>query len=153
MLLDGLAVLFTDGYAAGTPVCGRALQAFCREDTSVEDELRWLWLASITAADLWDDETWYVLSTRHVEIAREAGALSELPLALNSRIFVHLFAGELPAAASLVEDARAVKEATGSTSPPFGAARTRRRAGQHRRGHEPIEASCARSRPAVKVSG
>ena len=60
MLLDGLAVLFTDGYAAATPICRRALRAFCSEDTAVEDDLRWLWLASITAADLWDDETWYV---------------------------------------------------------------------------------------------
>jgi DNA-binding CsgD family transcriptional regulator len=121
MLLDGLAVLFTDGYAAATPICRRALQAFCSEDTAVEDDLRWLWLASITAADLWDDETWYVLSNRHVRIAREAGALSELPLALNSRVFVHLFAGELAAAASLVEQGRAVKEATGSNLAPYGA--------------------------------
>ena len=121
MLLDGLAVLFTDGYAAGAPICRRALQAFCREDTSAEDDLRWLWLASITAADLWEDETWYVLSTRHVEIARDAGVLSELPLALTSRIFVHLFAGELPAAASLADHASAVNEATGSNLAPFGA--------------------------------
>jgi DNA-binding CsgD family transcriptional regulator len=121
MLLDGLAVLFTDGYAAATQICRRALQAFCSEDSAVEDDLRWLWLASITAADLWDDETWYVLSNRHVRIAREAGALSELPLALNSRVFVHLFAGELAAADSLVEQARAVKEATGSNLAPYGA--------------------------------
>jgi DNA-binding CsgD family transcriptional regulator len=121
MLLDGLAVRFTNGYAAATPISRRALQAFCSEDTSVEDDLRWLWLASITAADLWEDETWYVLSTRHVEIAREAGALSELPLALTSRAFVHLFAGELAAATSLVEQVRAVKEATGSNLAPYGA--------------------------------
>jgi DNA-binding CsgD family transcriptional regulator len=121
MLLDGLAVLFTDGYAAGTPICRRALQAFCSEDISVKDDLRWLWLASMTAAHLWDDETWSVLSTRYVEIAREAGALGELPLALDSRVFVHLFAGELAAAASLVEQVRAVKEATGSNFAPYGA--------------------------------
>jgi DNA-binding CsgD family transcriptional regulator/tetratricopeptide (TPR) repeat protein len=120
MLLDGLAVLFTDGYTAGTPICRRALQAFCSEDISVDD-LRWLWLASMTAADLWDDETWSVLSTRHVEIARETGALGELPLALDSRVFVHLFAGELTAAALLVEQARAVNEATGSNLAPYGA--------------------------------
>jgi DNA-binding CsgD family transcriptional regulator len=56
-----------------------------------------------------------------VKVAREAGALSELPLALNSRVFVHLFAGELAAAASLVDQARAVKEATGSNLAPYGA--------------------------------
>ncbi len=120
-LLDGRAVLFTDGYQAAMPISRRALQAFSREDTSAEDGLRWLWLASITAADLWDDESWRILSTRHVKIARQAGALSELTLALNSRVFVHLFAGELATAASLVEELKAVREVTGSDFAPYGA--------------------------------
>jgi len=120
-LLDGRAVLFTDGYPAAVPISRRALQAFCREDVSATDGLRWLWLATLTAADLWDDESWHVLSTRHVEIARQAGALSDLPLALASRVFVHLFAGELAAAASLVEEMKAVREATGSNFAPYGA--------------------------------
>jgi DNA-binding CsgD family transcriptional regulator/tetratricopeptide (TPR) repeat protein len=120
-LLDGRAVLFTDGYPAAVPISRRALQAFCREDVSATDGLRWLWLATLTAADLWDDESWHVLSTRHVQIARQAGALSDLPLALASRVFVHLFAGELAAAASLVEEMKAVREATGSNFAPYGA--------------------------------
>jgi DNA-binding CsgD family transcriptional regulator len=121
MLLNGLAVLFTDGYPAAMPLSKRALQAFCSEDIPVEEGLRWLWLASVTAADMWDDESWYVLSNRHVKIAREAGALSELPLALNSRVYVHIFAGELAAAASLVEEVQAVREATGSNLAAYGA--------------------------------
>jgi DNA-binding CsgD family transcriptional regulator len=103
------------------PLSKRALQAFCSEDITVEEGLRWLWLASVTAADLWDDESWYVLSNRHVKIAREAGALSELPLALNSRVYVHMFAGELAAAASLVDEVQAVREATGSNLAAYGA--------------------------------
>jgi DNA-binding CsgD family transcriptional regulator len=120
-LLDGRAVLFTDGYPAAVPISRRALQTFCREDVSATDGLRWLWLATLTAADLWDDESWHVLSTRHVRIARQAGALNDLPLALNSRVFVHLFAGELGAAASLVEELKSVREATGSNFAPYGA--------------------------------
>jgi DNA-binding CsgD family transcriptional regulator len=120
-LLDGRAVLFTDGYAAAVPISRRALQAFCREDIPATDGLRWLWLATLTAADLWDDESWHVLATRHVQIARQAGALTELPLALASRVFVHLFAGELAAASSLVEEMKAVREATGSNFAPYGA--------------------------------
>ena len=58
---------------------------------------------------------------RHVEIARASGALGELPLALDSRVLVQLFAGELAAAASLVEQERAVKEATGSKLALYGA--------------------------------
>jgi DNA-binding CsgD family transcriptional regulator len=110
----------------------------------VKDDLRWLWLASMIAADLWDDEAWYALSTRHVEMARETGALSELPLALNSQVFMHLFAGDLAAAASLVEQVRSVTAATGSRLTPnaaVGLAALRDRTG------EPIQASMTEEAP------
>ena len=121
LLLEGLASLFTDGYAAAMPLARRALRTFSDESLSASEELRLLWFASIVSADVWDDERWDVFSARHVEIAREAGALSELLLALNSRVLVHLFAGELAAAASLVHEASAVREATGSDLSPYGA--------------------------------
>ena len=121
LLLDGLALLNTDGYAAATPTLRRALGAFRRTDLSREEGLRWLWLAIRAAGDLWDDESWYVLATRQVEFARDAGALTVLPVALNSRIYMHLNAGELPAAASLIEEAEAVTEATASHLAPYGA--------------------------------
>jgi DNA-binding CsgD family transcriptional regulator len=70
---------------------------------------------------LWDNERWDILSNRHVYLAREAGALSELPLALSSRIYMHLFAGELPAARSLVEEVNSAMEVTGSDLTPYGA--------------------------------
>jgi hypothetical protein len=51
---------------------------------SMDDELRWHWLAGVVAAHLWDDDRWHLLSDRHVRLARGVGALSELPLALSS---------------------------------------------------------------------
>jgi hypothetical protein len=51
---------------------------------------------------------------------REAGALSELPIALSSRVWLHLFAGELDLAGALVEELEAVNEATGSELAPYG---------------------------------
>jgi DNA-binding CsgD family transcriptional regulator len=71
--------------------------------------------------DLWDHETWYVLSTRHVQLARDAGALTVLPIALISRMAVHLWTGELAAAASLVNEVETVTDATGSHLAPYGA--------------------------------
>jgi DNA-binding CsgD family transcriptional regulator len=121
LLLDGLAILLTEGYTAGTPTLRRALSAFRSDDVSREEEIRWLHFACRTAADLWDDETWHVLATRHVQLAREAGALSELPIALNTQIGVHLMAGELAEAALLIEEAETVTEATGSHLAPYGA--------------------------------
>jgi DNA-binding CsgD family transcriptional regulator len=121
LLLDGLALLHTDGYAAATATLRRALSAFRGTDVSREEGLRWLWLAVRAAGDLWDDESWHLLATRQVEFARDAGALTVLPVALNSRIYMHLNAGELAAAASLIEEAEAVTEATGSHLAPYGA--------------------------------
>jgi DNA-binding CsgD family transcriptional regulator len=121
LLLDGLALLITDGYAAGAPVLRRALTTFRSQDISTEEGLRWLWLAGRVAWALWDYDTWQLLVSRLVQITREAGALSQLPLALNTRVFVHLIAGELASATSLAEEAQAVKEATGGSFAPYGA--------------------------------
>ncbi len=118
LLLDGLARHFSEGYAAGLPVLERALCAFGREMPAAE-QLRWLWLASVTALHLWDDQKWDTLSSQHVELARGAGALSELPLALSSRAYMQLFAGELTAAASLTEEVQAAIEATGGNLAPY----------------------------------
>ncbi|SRR6266496_1304119 len=119
LLLDGLAANFGEGYAAGLPILRRALSAFDRE-TSAEEDLRWLWLACIAAVHLWDYDRWDTFSSRHVRLTREAGALSELPLALIQRAYTLLFAGELVAAASLVEEVQVVTEATGSRLAPYG---------------------------------
>ena len=120
LLLDGLAVLLTGGYPAGIPILKRALSAFHRRSVTREEEIRWLEFACHTAVDLWDDEAWEAVSTRHVQLTRDAGALSELPIALTSRIAVHLNAGELGAAMSLVEEVQTVTEASGSQIVPYG---------------------------------
>jgi DNA-binding CsgD family transcriptional regulator len=121
LLLDGLAVLVTEGYAAGTPALKRALLAFRSQDVSAEEGLSWLWLAERAAMAVWDDDTWDVLASRHLKLARDAGALSELPLALRSRILLHAHAGELEEGAALIAEAQAVASVTGSQLAPYGA--------------------------------
>ena len=120
LLLQGLAVRFTSGYAAGAPILKEALRAFERETVLPPDEARWLWFASQVALDLWDDEAWTVLSTRHLDLVREAGALTALPFVLSTRCSVIASFGELGAAASLVEELRAATEATGIAPVPYG---------------------------------
>ena len=121
LLLDGLALLVTEGYAAGTPALRRALLAFRSQDISAEEGLSWLWLAGRAAMAVWDDETWHILASRHVTLARQAGALSELPLAVRSRILLHAHAGELEEGAALIAEAQAVADVTGSQLGPYGA--------------------------------
>lgn len=119
-LLDGLTAQFTDGYAPGLAILRRAIDA-AGSRTSSDDDLRCLWLSGIAALHVWDDESWDVLSARHVELARAAGALTELPLALSSRAVMLLAAGELTIAESLIHEAETVTEATGDRVAPHGA--------------------------------
>jgi len=120
LLLDGLAANFSEGYRPGLPLLQRALVRYGHQ-MPAEEELRWLWLACIAALHVWDDGKWDVLSRRHVELARQVGALCELPLALSSRVYLLLFTGELAAAASMTDEVQAATEATGSNLAPYGA--------------------------------
>jgi DNA-binding CsgD family transcriptional regulator len=120
LLLDGLALLVTEGYAAGAPALRRALLAVRSQDISAEEGLSWLWLAGLAAMAVWDDETWHILASRHVKLARDAGALSELPLAIRWRILLHTHTGELAEGAALIAEAQAVADATGSQLGPHG---------------------------------
>jgi hypothetical protein len=121
LLLDGLVVALTEGLAAGAPVLKVAVAAFQTADLPPAQAVRWLWLAAHAAHDLWDVASWAELSTRRVALARETGSLATLPLALNNRIALHLFAGELSTAASVVDEIAAITEATGSGRPPYSA--------------------------------
>ena len=101
------------------PILRRAQAAFSTDESAIE-QLRWLWLATIASVQLWDDAGWETLSERHVRLARRTGALSDLPLALTQRVYMHLLAGELTAAASLVDEIEAATDAIGSTLAPYG---------------------------------
>jgi DNA-binding CsgD family transcriptional regulator len=139
LLLEGLTVLFTDGYEDAMPLQQRTLRAFREDEPTVEEGLRWLWLASAVAADVWDYESWSLLSARHEQMARATGALSELPLALSSRAMVFLFAGELDAVASVVQELNAVQHATGMTLAPYGELGLAAWRGRERQARELIE--------------
>jgi hypothetical protein len=110
LLLDGMAVLVTDGYPAGAPVLKRALGAFRAGAVFPEEGL---WQACHSAGLLWDYDSWQGLSDRQIEVARDAGALAALPSAFTMRAFPHLFAGEFAAATSMVAQVESVSQAIG----------------------------------------
>ncbi len=125
LLLDGVAVRFTAGYVAGLAPLRRALHALRQQPRSGgdagSDVARWLWLACPVAPeplapDLWDDESWYYLAVSAVRLARDAGALAVLPMALSCRASVHVHAGEFADASALIEEADAITEATHNPS-------------------------------------
>ena len=84
-------------------------------------EPHWLWMACIAAYHIWDDEHWELLSRRYIQLVRQVGALAELPLALDRRIRPLVLAGELAAAAALLEENRTAVAATGSALAPYSA--------------------------------
>jgi tetratricopeptide (TPR) repeat protein len=121
LLLQGLAVRFTEGYAAGAPLLKQALSAFQSDAALPPQESRWLWFASWVALFMWDDAAWTLLSTRQLELVRQTGALSVLPFVLTNRSSVFAFLGELRTAAALEDELRAATEATGIAAAPYGA--------------------------------
>jgi DNA-binding CsgD family transcriptional regulator len=120
LLLDGLAMMLTDGHTAAAPLLKDALRAFRDGDIVANGGFRWLWLAEEAAIELWDHDTWCQLAVREIQLVREAGALTVLPLALSANIVARIFAGELAAAASLIDEVKTSAEATGSRLAPYG---------------------------------
>ena len=120
-LLDGLVLAIIEGYPAGAPTMTRATRAFCSASLSPEDVLRWAWHSCYGAVLVWDYESWDFLSARWVQVAREAGALTALPIALTMRAVAHLAAGEFAKTAELVAELEAVTLTTRSSIAPYAA--------------------------------
>jgi DNA-binding CsgD family transcriptional regulator len=120
LLLDAFVAHLTDD-AGADETMRKALRIFVGDELPIEENLRWLWLAFIVAVALWDDAACRTLAERHVRLARTSGALAALPLALSSRITMHVMDGELAEAESLSEEVDTIVAATGLTVTNYGA--------------------------------
>jgi DNA-binding CsgD family transcriptional regulator len=121
LLLDGLAMVFTEGRAAAAPSLRKAVDLFVRDQVSADDWIQWGRSATTAAITLWDVDNWAGLSVRQVQHARESGALPSLVLALNHHVVVNTSCGNFEAATSLVAERNAVREVTGIPMPSYGA--------------------------------
>ena len=123
LLLDGLALLTTDGHAAATPTLQRAARALA--DIPVGDVLRWGWMATAASNAVWDNDATSVISARQVRLVRDAGALAELPLYLSALGLARAWIGDFAAAAALAAEADSIAAATGGRSAPYTLLRLR----------------------------
>ena len=121
LLLDGLALIFTRGRSAATPVLHRAIAAYASREVSAQEMLRWGWLATRAANLLWDYDSCLEIGTRAVQIARDSGALEALAVADNACGQAAAFGGDFASAALLAAEVEAVKEATGTRIAPHAA--------------------------------
>ena len=96
----------------------RAARGFAGSDVSVEEVLRWGWLATAAAVMVWDYETCVAVAARGVQLARDSGALTVLVVAVNVLAQAVALGGDFERAASLIAEAHAVRTRPGRRSPP-----------------------------------
>ena len=114
LLLDGLAVLVTEGRARAAPLLRGAARVFAEGEITVEEGLRWGWLATVVAVAVWDEEYWRAIVARLLQSVREAGLLVDLPIWVQSVAITEILRGDFAAAASLIAEAEAIAAVTGS---------------------------------------
>jgi DNA-binding CsgD family transcriptional regulator len=113
LLVDGLAIRFTEGYAAAAPMLRNVLSMVGAATGSLDDVPLSL-MAARTASELFDDDAWNRLVTRDIQHARAAGALSVLPTSLNFLAYLRTHECELAAAERLLDEADDITAATGN---------------------------------------
>ena len=121
LLLDGLALIFAEGLNAAAPLLQQAIAAFRGGDASVEEMLRWGWLAARGAIWLWDYDNGLEIPRRAVQLARDAGALEVLAVVDNVCGQAAAWGGDFELATQMVAEVESVKEATGSRIGPYAA--------------------------------
>ena len=78
LLLDGFALLFTDGRAAAAPVLQRAATGFAGTDASPRKCSAGAGSPRRRPSTVWDFDTCVAIAAREVELARDSGALAVL---------------------------------------------------------------------------
>jgi len=121
LLLDGLALIFTAGTRTAAPALERAVAAFANGEASVDEVLRWGWLAARAAIWLWDYDGGLEIPRRAVQLARDSGALEVLAVADNVCGQSAAWGGDFELAEVMVAEVDAVREATKSRIAPYAA--------------------------------
>jgi DNA-binding CsgD family transcriptional regulator len=145
VMLDGFALRLTEGYTAAVPTLTRALELVLAVNVADGEVGRWLWLAgasssSTVALELWDAEASHALAAHLAQLARDTGALVHLQYALDFLARTHLRAGELTAAALLIEEDRLIADMTGNPPVAYTEMMLAAWRGQEARASELIEA-------------
>ena len=115
LLLDGFAARATAGYPTAAPLFRRAVAMLRAGDLSPQEGLRLSWLGCFAAAELFDDQAQHAIASRWVQLARDYGALTALPVALNAQSsFAEVAEGRFDVAAACFTEASEISAATGN---------------------------------------
>jgi DNA-binding CsgD family transcriptional regulator len=111
-LLDALAILSIEGFAAAVPPLVAVFEELLT--LSVEDVLRWGAAAMTAGIGLWGVRSQYELSITYADLVRKAGALSELTFYLSRAAVACIRIGDFPQAAMLIAEGEGIAAATGT---------------------------------------
>jgi hypothetical protein len=153
VLLEVLVLLYTEGIRAAAPPMRLALTALLGSGLTGDADLRVLWHAGHVALALWDEQAWRALAERHLRLARQAGALAQLPLALSSRVVGLLFEGDLAEAGLLTAEVGAITTATGMRVTNYGALALAAWRGRGTESEELMRTARAAAPPGARGSG
>ena len=153
LLLDGLAVLVTEGHARAAPLLRQAAHVFAEDEITLEEGLRYGWLAADVAVTLWDEEYWRAIVARQLQSVREAGLLVDLPIWVQGVAINEILRGDFAAAASLIVEAEAIAAVTGSGFARYAAVCLARLRGAEAEAWPLIEAVITDSRAAGQGLG
>ena len=121
LLLDGLAILVTEGRAEAAPLLRRSARVFAKDEIPMAESLRWSPVAVVAAATVWDEECWHAIQAREIRSCREAGMLAQLVIWVHAMAFSTSWRGDFAEAASLVAEGEAIAAAIGTRHAPTGA--------------------------------
>ena len=121
LLLDGFALLVTDGRSAAAATLRQAADVLI--DIPAADVLRWGWVATGASSAIWDNEGMRAIYARQVQVVRDVGALRELPYHLSTLGYALSWAGDFEGAAAVIAEGKTVAAATGNPLPPYPALR------------------------------
>jgi DNA-binding CsgD family transcriptional regulator len=116
LVIEGFALLVTDGHAVAMPILQRAAKEVLQ--LPVGDVVRWGVQVGGVRLAMWGDEAVAVFE-RQARVVREAGALGELPIHLQALALERAWRGDLADARRLIAEAESISTSTGSQVPPF----------------------------------
>ena len=116
LVLEGFALLITDGHAAAMPILQRASNVV--PQLPVEDVVRWSFQVGGVRSAMWDDDAIAVYE-RQARLVRDAGALAELPIHLQALALERAWLGDLEGAGRLMAESESISTSIGTQMPPF----------------------------------
>lgn len=117
LLLDGLILRIFEGHRRAAPALQNAIRAYVGEVRAGTADPRWHDITHRICLDVYDIDTYNFLAAYQLERLRSEGALSVLPLALQTNAGVEITAGNLANAARLLDQSRLITDATGAPLP------------------------------------